>query len=132
MSYFIIEDDNSKVRNGVGVFLSVLTLFGSFVLFYEYFFEHKYWANRRKLYRRFRNGDGELTYTGHHQIYSHDIHIFQYKLFDETYSIWLYPNGEFTFSNKNDKDLIGLFITKFSVLKFGHKMVIKKLKQSIK
>ena len=87
----------------------------------------------------FKKDEGELVYLSTENIAGDKISIFEYTVDDVTYSIWLWYDGDnnekFTLDSGTNSierdDYIGLFITRFSVLRFGHKKIINKLKSKI-
>ena len=138
MKHFILEKE-SRNHEVIGVILSVVLLLIPFIFFYELFFDNQYWVNRIKLYRMFKKDEGELVYLSTKNIAGDKISIFEYTVDNVTYSIWLWYGDEnsekFTLDSGCNSiegdDYIGLFITRFSVLRFGHKKVINKLKSKI-
>lgn len=135
MKHFILEKE-SRNHEVIGVILSVVLLLIPFIFFYELFFDNQYWVNRIKLYRMFKKDEGELVYLSTKNIAGDKISIFEYTVDNVTYSIWLWHDGEkFTLDSGWGRverdDYIGLFITRLSVLRFGHKKVINKLKSKI-
>lgn len=126
--------NNSKTHTVSGIIITILLLFIPFIFFYELLFANHYWVNRIRLQRMFKNNKGELVHVMTTDIGGPKISTFDYTIDGVIYDIWLWHDSDLlTLDLKGGygNDYIGLFITKLSVLKFGHKKLINKLKSKI-
>jgi len=87
----------------IGIILGILTLLLTYNTIYDFFFEHKYWLNRRILYKYLRSKPKILN-----KKYLEPYNITEYTFKDIV--IWVYNNKlGLNVSLGEDNDIIGLF-----------------------
>lgn len=96
----------------IGVIVSVLFLMIPFILYYEYFFQRKYYQNRILLIKLLK--DKMIILKNHRKPFD-NIDEYEFDYDDKLYNIWIYNNNKVTLSEdihkkQYDSDLIGLFI----------------------
>ena len=123
MEHFIKEKSISELRYGIGTLLSVLTIFGIFLLMYEYFFEPHYWKNRWRLNRYLNKGLVKVEYLRRGP-FGRDIKIYNLKIEDSEYSLWIWNNQEMTLGD----DYIGLFNNSL-ITRLLNRIAIKKIQK---
>jgi hypothetical protein len=107
----------------VGMLLALFTLGVSFYFFYEYFFEHYYWYNRKYLYKKLDSGEWYVVSKREVTI---NNDIVEYKL-NNGYVIWVYQSINKIVLTEGDYDnYIGLF-TCSPIMKLYNKRIIKML-----
>lgn len=123
MEHFIKQKSISELRYGIGILLSVLTIFGTFLLMYEYFFEPHYWKNRWRLNRYLNKGLVKVEYLRRGP-FGRDIKIYNLKIEDSEYSLWIWNNQEMTLGD----DYIGLFNNSL-ITRLLNRIAIKKIQK---
>lgn len=117
----------SEINNGLyfilGFIFSTITVFISFLLFYEYFFERYYWINRIELYKMLKNKEISIISSEKLGL----CNITELKMSDNS-RIWIYPDNTLTY-DKDGYDYIGLFINS-PIMRWYHKQIIKMLKNN--
>ena len=121
MEHFIKSKSINKVRFYIGIFLSIITLMGAFLIMYECFFEPHYWKNRWRLNRYLNKGLVKVEYLRTPPL-NGNIKIYNLKIDNTDYSLWIWNNEVISLND----DYIGLFNGSL-ITKTLNKIAVKKL-----
>jgi hypothetical protein len=132
MKHFVKEKEENSIKIVFFIALSVLTLFGVFLLMYEYWVTPHYWKNRWRFNRLLNKNMVKIEFLGESLI-NMDIKKYLVTIEDSEYSLWVWKNNYITLDDADYKnsDYIGLF-TGSLITKHLNKLAIKKIQKILK
>jgi hypothetical protein len=131
MKHFVKEKEENSIKIVFFIALSVLTLFGVFLLMYEYWVTPHYWKNRWRFNRLLNKNMVKIKLIGKP---TENISAYLVTIEDSEYSLWVWNSNSMTLDNVDyidNSDYIGLFAGSL-ITRHLNKLAIKKIQKILK